>query len=394
MIITSALDQDLYKLTMQQAVLHQFPRAIVEYQFKCRTGSVDFRVYEPWIVKSIKDLCERIKFTDYDIEYLRDTLPFLKNDYLEFLKDFRFQSQYIIVYTNSEKELVVKVEGPWLQTILFEMPILQIISELYSRSMSVDYVEANSRTLVKADFLANKAKKKLLFSEFGGRRRHSVEAQRNALGIFKKVCPNSLVGTSNLMFAREFGIKAVGTMAHEWLQAHQAIYDIPGGLEQSQYFALHNWLKEYPTDLGIALSDVIGLKYFLYDFDEQLSNLYIGTRQDSGDPLDYGEALIKHYEKCGIDPNTKTIIFSDSLTFKTAYEILEHFDGRIGVSFGIGTNITNDFDFKPIQIVLKMTKCNGKPVAKLSDSLGKTMDIDKSYTNYLKQCFDKHINAD
>lgn len=394
MIITSALDQDLYKLTMQQAVLHQFPKAIVEYQFKCRTRCVDFTEYEPFVVKSIKELCENIKFVDYDIDYLRETLPFLKQDYLEFLKDFRFQSQYVVVYTNDKKELVIKVEGPWIKTILFEMPILQIVSELYSRTMTRDYAEANYRTLVKADFLATKAKKKLLFSEFGGRRRHSVEAQRNALAIFKKVCPDNLIGTSNLMFAREFGIKAVGTMAHEWLQAHQALYDVPGSLEKSQYLALHNWLKEYPNDLGIALSDVIGLRYFLHDFDKQLSSIYAGTRQDSGYPFEYGELLIKHYEKHGIDPKTKTIIFSDSLTFKTAYEILEHFDGRINVSFGIGTNITNDFDFKPIQIVLKMTKCNGKPVAKLSDTPGKTMDVDKSYTDHLKHCFDRHIGED
>ncbi len=390
MIITSALDQDLYKLTMQQAVLHQFPKAIVEYQFKCRTKDIDFSEYEPFIIKSIKDLCENIKFANHDIDYLKETLPFLEDDYIEFLKDFRFRSQYVIVYTNDRKELVIKVEGPWVNTILFEMPILQIVSELYSRVATKDYAEANYRTLAKADFLANKAQKKLLFAEFGGRRRHSVAAQRDALSIFNRFCPDNLMGTSNLMFAREFGIKAVGTMAHEWLQAHQALYNI----EDSQHFALYNWLKEYPNDLGIALSDVIGLKYFLHDFDEYLSNAYVGTRQDSGDPFEYGEALIKHYESYGIDPKTKTIVFSDGLTFKLAYEILDHFDGRINVTFGIGTNITNDFDFKPLQIVLKMTKCNGKPVAKLSDTPGKTMDIDKSYTDHLKSCFDRSLVED
>jgi nicotinate phosphoribosyltransferase len=230
----------------------------------------------------------------------------------------------------------------------------------------------------------------LMFSEFGGRRRHSVQAHRNALEIFKKECPDNLMGTSNVMMGKELDLTVRGTMAHEWLEAHQALYRV----EESQFMAFENWAKEYRGDLGIALSDVIGLKYFLHDFDMFFSKLFDGTRQDSGDPYTYASSMISHYTNMRIDPITKTIVFSDGLDFEKALKLWHAYRDRIMVSFGIGTHITNDFDYRALQIVLKMIRCNGQPVAKVSDTPAKGMCTDQSYEDYLKRTFDKRISGE
>jgi len=262
--------------------------------------------------------------------------------------------------------------------------------------MSQNYEEANRRTVEKTHIineLYEEDEMPLMFADFGGRRRHSVKAQENALQIFKDKCLSrrdntGLTGTSNVMFAKMFGLTPIGTMAHEWLQAHQALYRVA----ESQFMALENWAKEYRGDLGTALSDVIGLKYFLHDFDLFFSKLFDGTRQDSGDPFEYGFSMIKHYENMGIDPMTKTIVFSDGLDFTKAIDLLKTFHNKIKVSlFGIGTHITNDFDFKALQIVLKMTRCNNQPVAKKSDSPGKGMCTDENYVHYLQRTFDQRL---
>jgi len=397
MIITSMLDNDLYKFTMLQAVLHQHPGAMVEYAFKCRTEGIDFRAYAGDIIKEINKMCRGLQFTKEELEYLGD-LRFMKEDTIQFLKLFKFDYDYLNIVTDDKGTLHIQVKGPWLHTILFEIPILSIVSEIYSRDMSENFDEANRRTEEKVDIINRLYGERditILFADFGGRRRHSVEAHRNALTLFKEGCyaPRSgkgLVGTSNVMFAKELGLTPIGTMAHEWLQAHQALYRVA----DSQFMALENWAKEYRGDLGIALSDVIGLKYFLHDFDMFFSKLFDGTRQDSGNPYEYGGAMIKHYKNMGIDPRTKTIVFSDGLDFIRAAELAKSFGKSIKVSFGIGTHITNDFDFKALQIVLKMVKCNGNPVAKKSDSPGKGMCTDEAYVEYLERTFERRISKD
>ena len=388
------LDTDLYKYSMLQAVLHQHPGAMVEYLFKCRTDGIDFRAYAPKIIGEINKMCRELKFQKEELEYLGD-LRFIKKDTIQFLKLFRFDYDYVNVLVDNDGELHITVKGPWLHTILFEVPILSIVSEVYSRDMSDNFDEANRRTDEKINTILNAYNEDHIvipIAEFGGRRRHSVEAQANVLMKFKDRCLLSrdgtgLVGTSNVMFAKMLGLKAIGTMAHEWLQAHQAFYRIA----DSQFMALENWAKEYRGDLGIALSDVIGLKAFLHDFDMYFSKLFDGTRQDSGDPYEYGHAMIDHYKRMSIDPMTKSLVFSDGLTIAKAMEIAKHFDKKIKHSYGIGTHLTNDFDFKALQIVLKMTRCNGNPVAKVSDSPGKGMCTDNSYVKYLKQVFDRRI---
>lgn len=384
MIITSMLDNDLYKFTMMQAVLHQHPSTSVEYLFKCRTENIDFRPYVGDIIKNVNRMCRDLYFTKEDLEYLGD-LRFLKPDFIQFLKLFRFDYDYIDIRTDDSGTLHIRIQGPWLHTILFEVPVLSIVSEVYSTDMSQNYELANVWTLNKAESIKDTA---LMFSEFGGRRRHSVKAHDNALRIFKDVSPDNLVGTSNVMMAKKHNLKAIGTMAHEWLQAHQALYRI----EESQFMAFENWSKEYRGDLGIALSDVIGLKYFLHDFDMFFSKLFDGTRHDSGDPYTYASSMISHYTNMKIDPLTKTIVFSDGLDFEKALKLWHSYRDRIIVSFGIGTHITNDFDYRALQIVLKMTSCNGQPVAKVSDTPAKGMCTDQSYVDYLKRTFDKRIS--
>ncbi|KKK59043.1 hypothetical protein LCGC14_3038330, partial [marine sediment metagenome] len=218
MIITSMLDNDQYKFSMQQAVLHQHPSATVEYLFKCRTDNIDFRPYVGDIIKNVNRMCRDLYFTKEDLEYLGD-LRFLKPDFIQFLKLFRFDYDYIDIRADDKGTLHIHIQGPWLHTILFEVPVLSIVSEVYSTDMSQDYDLANKRTIAKAELIKDTA---LMFSEFGGRRRHSVQAHHNALEILKKECPNNLIGTSNVMMAKELGLTPIGTMAHEWLQAHQA----------------------------------------------------------------------------------------------------------------------------------------------------------------------------
>jgi nicotinate phosphoribosyltransferase len=387
MIIQSMLDNDLYKFFMAQAVLHQFPDAMVEYSFKCRTPDIDFRPYVGDIIKNVNKMCRDLQFTKEELEYLGD-MRFFKKDFIQFLKLFKFDYNFINIIADDDGTLHIRIEGPWLHTILFEVPVLSIVSEVYSTDITMDYDSANRTTVDKMKkIIASKAN--LSVAEFGGRRRHSIKAQDNALLIFKRVCPDNLAGTSNVMMAKKHGIKAIGTMAHEFLQAHQALYRVA----DSQFHALENWAKEYRGDLGIALSDTIGIDYFLRDFDMFFSKLFDGTRQDSGDPYEYGHKLIKHYESMNIDPKTKTIVFSDGLTIEKAIDIFKRFHNEIKVSFGIGTHITNDFDFRALQLVLKMTKCNGQPVAKLSDSPGKSMCTDQRYMDYLKSVFDKKLNV-
>jgi nicotinate phosphoribosyltransferase len=395
MIIESMIDNDLYKFTMLQAVLHQHPGAMVEYEFKCRTEGIDFRAYSDKIIGEVNKMCRELRFTKEELEYLGD-LRFMKKDTIQFLKLFRFDYNFVEIITDVDGELHIHIKGPWLHTILFEVPILSIVSEIYSRDMSNNFEEANNRTKEKISFINEMYKEEgipLLWADFGGRRRHSVEAHRNALVLFKEGCLASrdktgLVGTSNVMMAKEQGIKPIGTMAHEWGQAHQALYRIA----ESQFMALENWSKEYRGDLGIALSDVIGLKYFLHDFDLFFSKLFDGTRQDSGDPYLYGSLMIKHYKNMGIDPKTKTIVFSDGLDFFKAIVLARTFNGEIKVSFGIGTHVTNDFNFKALQIVLKMVSCNGNPVAKISDTPTKGMCNDEGYVDYLQRVFDNRIS--
>lgn len=391
-IINSLLDNDLYKFTMMQGVLHLFPDIEVMYKFKCRTENIDLTPYSDDIQKEINHLCN-LSFTQDELNYL-ENLSFMKKDFIDFLRFFKLNPDHV-QFSNDNNELAITIEGSWLLTILFEVPILAIINEVYFShiAQNPDFDGALNLLHQKIQLVQNLGKK-FKFAEFGTRRRFSYSWQERIINELVNSPLNSVnfVGTSNVSFARQLKIKPIGTMAHEWLQAGQAV---GVRLIDSQKYMLQKWVDEYRGELGIALSDVIGLDAFLFDFDSYFSKLYDGIRHDSGDPFILGEKIIQHYNSMNINPWSKSIIFSDGLDFPTAITILEHFLGRIQVSFGIGTNLTNDIpNQNPLQIVIKMVKCNGQPVAKISDTPEKGMCNDDEYLKYLKKVFSKKMKKE
>ena len=389
MIITSLLDTDLYKFTMMQVVLHQFPGAQVEYKFKCRNPGVQLAPFVEEIRSEIRSLCS-LKFKDSELRYLR-SMRFIKSDFVDFLDLFRLNEKYIQVTPQDNGEIDITISGPWLHTILFEIPVLAIVNEVYFRNMQrvPDLMEGRRRLDVKIAQLQSDGLQALKIADYGTRRRFSRAWHEEVLRVLAARLgtgpKGQFAGTSNVYFAQLLGLTPLGTMAHEYLQACQALGP---RLRDSQVFAFESWAREYRGDLGIALSDVYGLNAFLRDFDMYFCKLFDGARHDSGDPFQWGERMIDHYSRNRVDPKTKTLIFSDSLTIPRTIELYQQFRGRCQLAFGVGTNLTNDLGYEPLQIVIKMTRCNGQPVAKLSDTPGKGMCDDEKYLAYLKQVFE------
>ena len=383
MIIPSLLDTDLYKFTMMQVVQHQFAEAQVEYRFKCRNPGIDLTPFVAEIEEEIRALCD-LRFTQEELDYLR-RWRFFKSDFVDLLGLFQLQQRFISVSPreDSPREIDITIKGPWLHTILFEVPVLAIVSEVYYRNTvpKPDFDEGRRRLAAKIERANTVDTPDFRIADYGTRRRFSRAWQDEVLRTLRRDMPTHFVGTSNVRFAMEQGLTPLGTMAHEYLQACQAVGP---RLRDSQSFAFNMWAREYRGDLGIALSDVVGINAFLRDFDLFFCKLFDGVRHDSGDPFEWGDRLIAHYQKMRIDPRTKTMVFSDSLNVPLAMRLYEYFKGRAQTSFGIGTNLTNDLSYEPLQLVIKMTRCNGQPVAKISDEPSKTMDYDPSYVKYLR----------
>jgi len=386
MIIQSLLDTDLYKFTMMQVVLHHFPGAQVEYKFRCRTEGADLRPDLPAIRAQLEHLCT-LRFRDDELAYLRG-LRFMKSDFVDFLALFQFNEKYVRIEPGEKQgEIDITIRGPWLHTILFEIPVLAIVSETYFRRTQPhpDLEEGRRRLRAKIDLLRTvEPELEFKISDYGTRRRFSLAWQEEVLQTLKREVPQYFAGTSNVWFAMRNNLTPLGTMAHEYMQACQALGP---RLRDSQTFAFDKWAQEYRGDLGIAIADTYGLQAFLRDFDMYFCKLFDGARHDSGDPFEWGEKLIAHYRRNRVDPRTKQLIFSDQLSFPLAIEIARRFHGRARTSFGIGTNLTNDLGYEAINIVIKMTECNGQPVAKVSDAPGKTISKDAGYLAYLRQVF-------
>ncbi len=308
---------------------------------------------------------------------------------------------YVNVYVEDD-ELHIDIEGPWISTIWFEVPILAIVSEIHSRSryMLADAWKTGAKNLKDKihelhTFSATKNLTKrntaikhqpLRIADFGTRRRFTREWQEQVIEDMMIKIDNSnveFVGTSNVMFAKQFDIKPIGTMAHEWFQGHQQQPNIQ--LSNHISASLESWVQEYRGDLGIALSDIVGFESFLRSFDMYFMKLFDGCRHDSGSPFDWGNQLIDHYQANNIDARTKTAVFSDGLDISKCIELYYHFASSIQLSFGVGTNLTNDMGVKALQIVIKMVECNHGPVAKMPDSIGKGMCEDKSFESYLRK---------
>jgi nicotinate phosphoribosyltransferase len=386
-IVQSMLDTDFYKLTMMQAVLHNYPNAEVEWEFRCR-NSEDLKPYLAEIRYQIERLAE-MSITADQLAFL-ERIPFIKADFIRFLSLFRFNLRYVQT-SIEEDQLCIRLRGPWLHVILYEIPLLAIVSEVRNRYRYREVVleQVREQLYHKLDWLKGEASAAELadfqIADFGTRRRFSYRTQEEVVHILKRDFPGRFVGTSNVHLAREFDLKPIGTMAHEWLMAHQ---QLGPRLIDSQSAALDCWVREYRGLLGIALTDCISMDAFLSDFDLYFAKLFDGLRHDSGDPLAWAEKAIKHYEKLGIDPQSKTLVFSDGLNLQKALQLYRALHGRINVSFGIGTNLTCDIPgVEPMNIVIKMTACNGHPVAKISDAPGKTQCRDENFIRYLKHVF-------
>lgn len=372
MIIKSILDTDLYKLTMQQAVVKLYPRAKVQYSFINR-GKTEFPLgFAGAIRREIKEM-ESLFLSNEEKEFLSKKCYFLDPVYLDFLQGYRFDSSEIgIIQTGGNLE--ISIEGYWYRTILWEVPLMAIISELYFKMTGqkpwgrVDREQNNKK---KANTFQMKG---MHFADFGTRRRFSYDVQDELIEDFMNCFGNreNFVGTSNVHFAHKYNITPMGTHAHEWFSFHAAKY----GYKMANTMAMEAWSNVFRGDLGIALPDTFTSDVFFRQFEKKFSKLYDGVRHDSGDPIEFAKKVIAHYESQGIDPKSKTIIFSDSLNTEAAVKIKDFCRGIIKCSFGIGTNFTNDVGVKPLNMVIKMTAA--KPfndewihTIKLSDAPGK-----------------------
>ncbi|WLP93478.1 nicotinate phosphoribosyltransferase [Psychrobacter sp. M13] len=403
-IITSLLDNDLYKFTMLQAMLHQFPQTHGVYRFRCRNNQdTDYPLgtIKEALEQQLDSLCQ-LRFLPDELEYLR-SLRFMRSDFVDYLELFQLKRRFITVSTDSKGRLIVDIEGPMIQAMFFEVFVLAIVNELYFNALSDPSVikEGQRRLDEKVELLHDYAKRQsadnnqadhkqekippFIVADFGTRRRFSKSWQAHVVETLHKAEPDIVSGTSNVLLAKNLEMTPIGTMAHEFMQAFQAL-DVR--LRDSQKAALEAWVHEYRGDLGIALTDVVGMDAFLRDFDLYFAKLFDGLRHDSGDPYAWGDKAIAHYHKLKIDPKTKVLTFSDGLNLDKAWELHQYFKDRIKTSFGIGTNLTNDMGLTQLNIVLKLVECNGQPVAKLSDSPGKTMINNDTYLAYLRQVFE------
>ena len=389
-LINSLCDTDLYKLTMMQAVFHQYPGVPVKYKFKSRNRKLvlDSKHFN-LLKEEIEHYCN-LTFTDNELKYL-STLKFMSPDFIDYLSMYKPRFEHVKIERETDGNLAITIEGPWLTTIPFEVPILSMVSEIYSSTTDIsptlrtDFGRNNLNAKIK--YIKNaipvsRTPHLLNIIDMGTRRRMSYQWHDEVIDTLKR--RSWFKGTSNVKLAMKHHVIPIGTMAHEWLQAHQ---QLNCRLANSQKSALESWIKEYHGDLGVALSDVVGFNNFLYDFDSCFANTFKGVRHDSGNPRKWGNKLLNHYESLGINPLTKTAVFSDGLTFQSIVEIFNHFKSRINLTFGIGTNLTNDCGFVSPQIVIKMVECNGQPVAKISDDPGKGMCESPAFDAYIRTVF-------
>ncbi len=364
--ITSILDNDFYKITMQNAVVKLFPGNIVRYEFINR-GKHKFPKGFAEVLRKAVDSMSTIKLSKEEKQYISKTCPYIDLPYLDFLEGYRYDPAEVEIEQIGEN-LKVSVQGLWYRTILWEVPLLALISELFYTTNHIERETDNiviNKTIQKAKQLHDLG---VTFAEFGTRRRHSYNVQNLVVDALHKKENTTFIGTSNVHFAMKYGIKPIGTHAHEWFMFHAAEF----GFKMANKIALEHWVDVYRGDLGVALSDTYTTNIFFQQFDRKFSKLFDGVRHDSGDPLEFADKTIKHYESNGINPLFKYIIFSDGLNLEKVEEITKNCKDRIGISFGIGTNLTNDVGVPPMNIVMKLiavqsTTKDWIPTVKLSD---------------------------
>jgi nicotinate phosphoribosyltransferase len=389
-IIGSLLDTDLYKFTMWQAMLHRHPQTQAEYTFVCRKRPERPLASLVDDVNAELDALCTLRFQEDELAYLAG-LRFIRGDFVDFLRLFHFQRRFIIAYAEGD-ELRIRASGPQVHVMFFEIFVLAIVNELYFRAEDSEQALETGRARLRSKIEAFREVEqrgptrlhRLEIFDFGVRRRFSAAWHREVVRTLKSELPTIFTGTSNVLLAKELQVVPIGTMAHEYLQTYQAL---GVRLRDFQRAALEDWVQEYRGDLGIALTDTVGMDAFLADFDLYFAKLFDGLRHDSGDPIAWGEKALAHYRRLRIDARTKRLVFSDALTTEKVLEIYGTFADRAQLGFGIGTHLTNDVGLVPLNIVMKLTSANGQPVAKLSDTPGKTLCGDETFLAYLRQVF-------
>ena len=373
MIIKSILDCDVYKFYMQDFVYSLYPTAVVKYQFICRNKDVKLGFLKDKVENEIYSL-DDLRFQEGEIEYLRSQKVFHEN-YLSWLeKDFKLKTRENIVIYEKDGDLKIDIVGRWCEVILFEIYILAIVNELYFRQRhDFSYKVGQENLNEKIRLLNENPDLKLI--EFGTRRRFSREWQDQYVVKWLKEKCNNLIGTSNVFLAKKYNIPVIGSQAHEIFSAHLSLVD---NIAYAQKQTLYMWMAHFDNntslDLGIALTDTFTTQAFFSDFKHSAAIAYKGVRHDSGDPFEFGEKVIKHYESMGINPKEKFIVFSDGLNIPKSIKIHNYFGDRIKVKvFGVGTDLSNDLGCKALNIVIKLIECNGKPCVKISDNPSKAI---------------------
>ncbi|MGC9422800.1 nicotinate phosphoribosyltransferase [Vibrio sp.] len=406
-LIRSLLDLDAYKINMMQAIHSFYPDVQVRYELIVRSDEDVSDLLEE-VREKIAHLAS-LRFSDADITYLEKSSPHLKASFLQSLRYFHFQPERQvemgIIKQEGKHQLRIAIQGAWRDTILYETLVMAIVSEVRSRRRwSQVPIELPLQVLAeKVQTLKIELKKRGIenfsLTEMGTRRRFSSQVQRDVIAYLHQEIPELLLGTSNYHFAREFNLKPIGTIAHEWFMGHQALVNVG----DSQRVALEQWLRAFDGQLSIAPTDTLTIDAFIRDFNVHLAKAYDGVRHDSGCPFTWGDKMLAHYKKLGIDPKNKLFIFSDGLNFDQALSLCEYFAGRVRISFGIGTFLTNDLagwkndrdkSYQPLSMVIKLTECNGRPVAKVSDEPEKAMCEDPIFLANLKQRFNIEVDMD
>jgi nicotinate phosphoribosyltransferase len=381
-MITSLLDTDLYKITMNQVFWQKYPTVPAEYLFICRNKNIKLGFLAAAVQNEVHRLAQ-LKYTPEELDYL-DSLALFSKDYLKYLQTFSLKADHVQV-SNHHGDLALRIKGPMVEVSPWEIFLLSTINELYFKTLNpqMDFSLGRAKLQEKIRTIQS-LPENFKIMEFGTRRRYSQEWQQEVLKTLVTQIPDHVNTTSNVFLAQQLGIKPVGTLAHEYLSAHMVLAP---DFKHFQKTALEVWQAVYHNKLLVSLTDLVTTDSFLQDFNESLTQSFMGLRHDSGDPIVWGEKILAHYQKYGIDPQTKTLIFSDGLDIPRAQAIFRHFQGRINLTFGIGTNLTNDVGVPALNIVIKMVSCNNLPVAKISDEPTKAICEDPTFLAYVKQTF-------
>ena len=392
MQIFSILDNDLYKFSMSHAYMNLYPLAEGTFTFTDRSK-------ETWTSEQVAEVKYEIsalaglKLSEEEFKWCVKNIPYIPESYWEWLRQFRFDPKKVNVSLDEERKLHIDVTDKLYRVTMYEIPVLAIVSAIRNSQYKWNRDEVIRIAKEKAHYaLSNNLK----FADFGTRRRFNTSVQEIVLETLFDICPTLCSGTSNVAFAKKFGVKPIGTMAHEWIMFHAGCF----GFQRANYLSMEDWIKVYDGNLGIALIDTYTTDSFLRTLTLKEAKLLDGMRQDSGDEFMVGNKIIKRYNELGIDPKSKTIVFSNALNFEKYKEITEYFKGRINVSAGIGTFLTCDMGidgFKPANIVMKLTRVRLSPkdpwenVIKISDDMGKHMGDPKKFEIAINEL---HLNID